>query len=44
MNSPCAALLFPAFPDDPAEHLLREYNTQTMQLELLVAKLLFYPG
>lgn len=28
-----SAALFPAFPNDPAEHLLSEYSMQMMQLE-----------
>lgn len=38
MNDPSATPLFPAFPNDPAEHLLGEYNVQMMQLELPVAE------
>lgn len=38
MNDPSATPLFPAFPNDPAEHLLGENNAQMMQLELPVAE------
>lgn len=40
MKSSSAMLFFLAFPNDPVEHLLCEYNMQMMQLELQVAELL----